>query len=205
MSLLTWTLIAFVSGAIPYSVWIGRLAGGLDIRRYGDRNPGATNVLRSLGRGWAILAALLDGLKGAIPVGLAWYAAGIGGWGIAPIAIAAVLGHAFSPFLGGRGGKAVAVTFGVWAGLTLGAAPTVLGALLALNSLLLTSSSWAAVIAAAELGGFILPYYAPVHPQFALIWAANLLILIWKHRTGLAQTPELQGWVLRLASRAIPR
>jgi glycerol-3-phosphate acyltransferase PlsY len=205
MRTLAWTLIAFLSGSIPYSLWIGRMAGGVDIRTYGDANPGATNVLRALGRGWAALAGLLDGLKGAVPVGLAWHFAGLRNWDIVPVALAPVLGHAFSPFLRGHGGKAVAVTFGIWAGLTLGAGPTVLGLLLALNFLVLDSSSWAAVISLAELGGFILPYYAPVHPQFALIWFANLLVMVWKHRQDLSQPPRLQKWLLRLANRANPR
>ena len=113
-----WFLLAFLCGSLPFSVWIGRLALGADIRQFGDANPGATNVLRAGGKGAAAVALLLDFLKGAIPVGLAHFQGGVNGWPLAAVAVAPVLGHAFSPFLGLRGGKAVAVTGGGWGGLT---------------------------------------------------------------------------------------
>jgi glycerol-3-phosphate acyltransferase PlsY len=126
MDIVLWTLIAFLSGSIPFSVLVGRLAANVDIRKYGDHNPGATNVLRATGWGWGALAGLLDYLKGAVPVGIPWFLLGIHGWGIVPIALAPLLGHAYSPWLRFRGGKAVATTFGVWTGLTLGAGPVIL-------------------------------------------------------------------------------
>jgi glycerol-3-phosphate acyltransferase PlsY len=69
---LIWTVLGFASGALPFSIWIGQLALNADIRRYWDGNPGATNVLRAGGKGWALLAAVLDMLKGALPVALAY-------------------------------------------------------------------------------------------------------------------------------------
>jgi glycerol-3-phosphate acyltransferase PlsY len=107
MNTLIWTLIAFIAGSLPFSVWVGRLALRTDIRRYGDHNPGATNVGRAGGWQWGALALLLDMLKGALPVGLAWYWGGLAGWALLPVALAPVLGHGYSPFLGFRGGKAL--------------------------------------------------------------------------------------------------
>ena len=63
------------------------------------------------------------------------------------VAVAPALGHAFSPFLQGRGGKAVATTFGVWAGLTGPEVPLVLGCLLAICFLAVESSGWALLLA----------------------------------------------------------
>ena len=88
MDIVIWTLLAFLSGAVPYSVLIGRWVGKVDIRTVGDHNPGATNVMRALDKRWFAAAFLLDTLKGAVPVGLAWFVFHIVGWGILPVALA---------------------------------------------------------------------------------------------------------------------
>ena len=108
-----WFLVAFVFGALPLSVWLGRFALGVDIRKYGDGNPGAANVWRAGGKWWGLLAILLDGFKGLIPVAIANFAIGIEGWWLTAIALAPILGHTYSPFLNFRGGKALSTTFGV--------------------------------------------------------------------------------------------
>ncbi len=67
---LTWIAIGFLSGSIPFSVLIGRLVAGTDIRKIGDRNPGATNVFRAANRRWGVLAILLEfTLKAPCPLG----------------------------------------------------------------------------------------------------------------------------------------
>lgn len=132
-----WILLSFLAGSLPFSFWIGRLAMQEDIRQYGDGNPGAFNVFRAGGKVWGWLAILLDGLKGAVPVGIAHFVYGLDGWVLVLTALAPVLGHAYSPFLGFRGGKALAVTFGSWAGLSLWIGPVVLGAFFALFRLTL--------------------------------------------------------------------
>ena len=117
--IILWTLFAFVLGALPFSVWIGNYGIKQDIRAVADNNPGATNVYRTGGLGWFILALIFDISKGVVPVALAQLLGGIDGWQLLPIALAPPLGHAFSPFLNWKGGKAVAATFGAWIGLTL--------------------------------------------------------------------------------------
>ncbi len=107
--ILLWTALGFLSGSLPFSVWLGKLLTRSDIRRYGDGNPGATNAWRAGGWQIGVPALLLDFLKRALPVGLARFWAGVDGWGLIPIALAPVLGHAFSPFLRFRGGKAIFV------------------------------------------------------------------------------------------------
>ncbi|NJN95077.1 MAG: hypothetical protein HC875_13725 [Anaerolineales bacterium] len=193
ITILAWISIAFLSGSLPFSVWVGQVALQKDIRRYGDGNPGATNVLRSGSRGWAALALLLDSLKGAIPAGLAYFWAGLTGWPLIAVALAPVLGHAYSPLLRFRGGKAVAVTFGIWAGLTLWEGPTVLGLALGLWFALVVVGGWAMLLALFSL----LAYLVLARPEADLlaVWAGNTLILAWKHRTDLAQWPQLRSWL----------
>ena len=106
-------LVAFLLGAFPFSVLIGRWFLSKDITAYGDGNPGAANVFRAGGRKLGYLAVFLDVAKGVPVVFLAYSYFGLPDLAIVAVAIGAILGHAFSPFLRWRGGKSVAVTFGV--------------------------------------------------------------------------------------------
>lgn len=197
MGTLLWTGLGLLVGAMPFSVWLGKLFLRSDIRRYGDGNPGAVNAWRAGGWKIGLPAALLDGLKGAVFVGLANSRYGISGWGLVPVALSPVLGHGFSPFLGFHGGKAVAVTFGLWTGLTLWEGPTVLGASIGLFSLIQASDPWAVILGMLGLG----TYLALRHSDGLIltIWGANLLILIWKHHRELGRRPRLRAWLLSLA------
>ena len=105
----------FWIGAVPFGVLVGRLFYRRDIRAEGSGNIGAANALRTLGRKGAAVVLLLDALKGALPVFLVTLTGG--STAVAALAGgAAVLGHCFSPFLRGRGGKGVATSYGVvWA------------------------------------------------------------------------------------------
>jgi glycerol-3-phosphate acyltransferase PlsY len=196
MTTLVWTFIAYLSGSIPFSVWLGRTALHTDIRNYGDHNPGATNVARAGGWQLGALALLLDMLKGALPVGLAWYWGGLSGWSLVPVALAPVLGHAYSPFLGFRGGKALAVTMGVWGGLTLGEGPLVLAILLLLWYALIAIDGWAVLLTGLSFGAYLLLTEAEAY--LLAIWAGNTLIVAWKHRTDLALVPQLRPWLKKI-------
>jgi len=173
MVVLLWTAIALLLGAMPFSLWLGRLALRTDVRRHGDGNPGAANAWRAGGWRVGLPALLLDYLKGVAPVGLAHFVFQVSGWALVPIALAPVLGHAFSPFLRLRGGKAVAATFGIW---TADAWSVVLGMVVVLAHLLLRR-----------------------FPSFILaIWAGNMLVLLWKHRHSLREPIRPRPWILNL-------
>ncbi len=201
MSTLVWSIVAFLSGALPFSVWIGRLVLHKDIRQYGDGNPGMTNVFRAGGRVSGMAAMLLDGFKGTLPVGLARWGYGLDGWEEAAVAIAPVLGHAFSPFLKFRGGKAVAVTFGIWTGLTLPFGPLLLGITLALTLAITASEGWPIFPAMLALLGGLWLIQAPGW-MFG-VWSVNLLVFFWKHSLELRQPPRLRPW-LRRAFHLLP-
>jgi acyl phosphate:glycerol-3-phosphate acyltransferase len=194
-----WTLLAFLCGSVPFSLLIGFWALRVDVRRYGDGNPGASNLVRAGGWRVGIPAVLLDSLKGAAPVGAAFFLMSIQDWRIVPIAIAPVAGHAFSPWLRFRGGKAVAVTFGVWTGLTLGVAPILLGIFLLLTYFTVAVNGWAVVLAMLGLlGGLPFSHHGLV---FLGVWLGNVAILIFKHRHDLAQPPGVNPLILRLLRR----
>lgn len=194
-----YTVVGFVLGAIPFSLVLGRLFLRADIRAFGDHNPGAANVVRAGSKGLGIAAVLLDGFKGCIPVALAVYASGVSGWAVLPVTLAPVLGHAFSPFLRGHGGKGISTTFGVWTGLTVWEVPTVLGLASGLFGYLLGFRGWAVMLAA----GTTLLYL--VLRQADIVWvttfAANTLLLAWKYRADLRQPPQLRPAVAQRLGR----
>jgi len=102
--------LAYLFGAIPAGAWIAR-KHGVDIQKVGSGNIGATNVLRTLGVGPALVVAGFDVFKGGIAVLLARLL-GIEGPLLGGVALAAVLGHNYSVFLRFTGGKGVATSFG---------------------------------------------------------------------------------------------
>lgn len=201
MTSLTWTLIGFLLGSLPISVWLGKLVLRTDIRDYGDGNPGGTNVLRAGGRGLGLLAIILDMLKGAIPVSLAHYVFKVDSWPLIPVVLAPILGHAFSPLLGWRGGKALASTLGVWAALTVPFGPFVMGGSVFVFNKLLNTSGWAVMAALLALLGFLLApalhWRSPgltaglTLPLF-VAWAGTVAIIAWTHRADLRQRPQLR-------------
>lgn len=174
-----WFVLAFLSGALPFSVWIGRLAGK-NIRQYGDGNPGATNALKAGGAFWGAAAVILDFGKGAIPILLANYEVGLTGYSLASVAVAPILGHAYSPFLGLRGGKALAVTFGVWTGLTLWLVPAVLGISFVIWILILKNDG--RTVLAGMFTVLILLLIIRADTVWYLVWFGNTIILAWKYR-----------------------
>jgi acyl phosphate:glycerol-3-phosphate acyltransferase len=192
---------SFLSGSIPFSVWIGKFALHKDIRSYGDGNPGGTNVLRAGGIGWGVLAILLDIFKAAFPVGLAYYIFGIDGLWMLAIAIAPILGHAFSPFLKFHGGKAVAAAYGMWIGLTVWEASTISGLMLLFWFKVIDSSGWSIMFTCLSLLGYLL--LAHNTPLLIAIWTCSTAILAWTHRADLKKPPHIRddAWVRKLWKR----
>ena len=188
MSVLLWTGLGFFLGSIPFSYLLGRLIAHADIRSFGDGNPGGINAWRAGGWRAGMPAMLLDFLKGAVPVGVARLMVGISGGGLVPVAIAPVAGHAFSPFLRLRGGKAVAATFGAWAGVSLAQGPAALGVSMGAFYLLQSSDAWSVILGMLGLLGYLLVRGAD--PGMLAVWGGHFLVLGWKHRRELRERPR---------------
>ncbi len=98
---------------------VARLRYGVDIRRYGSGNVGASNYMRQIGPRTGFVVGLFDGFaKGALPIVLA-NAAGISLWGQVGLSLAAVVGHNWSPYLRFTGGRGVATAMGAYVGFGL--------------------------------------------------------------------------------------
>jgi glycerol-3-phosphate acyltransferase PlsY len=111
--MLFWILIlcGYILGSIPFGLFIGK-ARGIDLRKVGSGNIGATNVQRTLGWTWAGFSFILDFAKGAVPVIIALIL-GLDKWQAAAIGASVVIGHCWSVFLLFKGGKGISTTFAV--------------------------------------------------------------------------------------------
>jgi glycerol-3-phosphate acyltransferase PlsY len=177
-------LLGFLAGSIPFGALFAR-ARGVDLRKTGSGNIGATNAARALGRPLGVLVLLCDASKAYGPVTLArhltaadpnmeWIAAGVG--------LAAVLGHLFPPWLRFRGGKGVASSLGVFLALeplAAALAATVWVALYALTRI----SSVGSLVATAGVTLYLVVRRAPA-AHVALAGALLVLILL-SHRSNL--------------------
>lgn len=181
-------LVAFLSGSLPFALWVGRLWLGRDVRAVGDGNPGATNAYRAGGPALGVVVLLLDVTKGVLPIVLAQDVLGLSGVSLALVAALPVAGAAFSPFLGFRGGKALAVLLGTWIGLTLWTIPLVAVVTIVVAVFLVEPDGWAVAIAlAAMLLGVLL--WVPER-ALVLTMLVQAAIILWKHRAQLAQLPR---------------
>ena len=173
-------VLAYLLGAVPAATIVAR-ARGVDIRKVGSGNSGATNVQRSLGWGPGLLVAVFDILKGALAVWLARLA-GLGDPSAALCGVAAVIGHNFSVFLRFRGGKGVATSFGTILAIDplIGAGALVLG----LSTMVLTRYvSAGSVLGAVATVVLALSLPRPWWERGLLAFLA--LLLIWQHRDNL--------------------
>jgi len=189
---------AWICGSIPWGLWIGRLRG-VDVRRHGSGNLGATNVYRVLGPRLGITVLLLDAAKGVAAVLLARAIVGAGGDGAAAGSgsrllaagllglLAAVLGHSFTPFAGFRGGKGVATAAGAWGVLAPGAFAVAFGLWVAVFAACRIVSA-ASIVAAAALpvAAGVLSHAPLRDPVFWGAVVTGALILL-RHRGNLVR------------------
>jgi acyl phosphate:glycerol-3-phosphate acyltransferase len=186
-------LLAYLCGSLPFSVWLGKRFNGIDVRDIGDGNPGAANVFNAGSKLVGLLVLMLDVSKAAVPVGLAYFNLGIRGIPMYLIAIAPILGHVFSPFLGFRGGKAISTALGVWIGLTVWKASLagVIAAVIGIT--LFTPAGWAVMLAL--MGILITLLLWLPDPLLLIVLASEILILAWTHWSDLSHWPRLRPWL----------
>jgi acyl phosphate:glycerol-3-phosphate acyltransferase len=202
-------IASFLSGSIPFSLLVG-LAKGTDIRKVGSGNVGATNLGRALGPKYFFVGFGLDMLKGLLPVLLTAASFGtLGSWSpplwatswLLGCIVACVLGHIYSPWIGLKGGKGVATTFGAVLGLFPLYTWT---ALVGLVVFLIALAIWRYISASSILAGIAMSFATVVlslrgggwRPESLTQPSALLLmgvmtaiasLVIYKHRTNIAR------------------
>ncbi len=196
MDKISWVLLSFLCGSLPFSVWLGRLFLDQDIRAFGDGNPGATNVFRAGSPVLGLIVLLLDVAKAALPIGICYFWLDFRGLIMFAIAVAPLLGHMYSPFLGFKGGKALAAALGVWIGLSSWqlSLPAVIGVVIGI--LIFARTGWAVMLAMSFILITCLIWFPK--PLFFWIWAAETVLLAWSHRADLYSPPKLHRRILKL-------
>ncbi len=193
MSLIVKSVVAYLLGSLVGGLLVGRLRGGVDIRRMGSGNAGGTNALRTQGKLFALWVLVIDigkgwlataVLPGAALPGLAAGAADRH-WLVAACGVAAILGHLYPLWYGFRGGKGVATLIGT----VLGAAPLLLLPMLAVWLLTVILSGYVGL--GSMLGALTFALGAAVRPQtrgallaFAVLTAA---LIVYTHRSNITR------------------
>src|SRR5712691_3308023 len=112
-------LVGYLLGSIPTGIIVARVYRNVDLTAYGSGRTGATNVLRTLGSGAAAIAFVGDFLQGFLAVmAVRYLIAADNSWGELIAAVAAVVGHSYSVFIGFKGGRGVVTGFGATAAAT---------------------------------------------------------------------------------------
>lgn len=193
-----WLCFAYLLGALPFAVWVGRKAGK-DPRQTGSKNPGASNVGRTFGFRWGLITLILDALKGALVPSLilggyliteqpidtelsriSWQS-GLEEWA-AFSGVAAVLGHISSPFLGFKGGRGVATALGVMFALHYGLAS--LSVFIWLTVLMMTRTpAWSSLALSASF--IIFSQSSTVSDSVRIFSVCAATIIIVRHWTHL--------------------
>ena len=186
---------AFWLGACPFSVWVGRWLLGKDIRDYGDGNPGGTNVFRAGGRKAFCLAAFLDMAKGAPFVILAYSFFGFHEAVVLAVGLCAILGNAFSPLLGLRGGKSIGVTFGVLFALPQYHMLVIFVIFMLLGFLFIEIDAWIVMLGPAGSAAYLAATGNPW--EESLFMLGMLAILAIKHFDELKTIPRFRGRLVR--------
>jgi glycerol-3-phosphate acyltransferase PlsY len=188
-------LAAFLLGALPFSVIIGRVFLKKDITEYGDGNPGAANVFRAGGGKLGYLAVFLDLIKGIPIVFIAHALFDMSMLSTVAIAVCAVMGHAFSPFLHWHGGKSIAVTFGVFIALPEHEVLIAFVILMVLCNVVIRPEAWSVMIAAVSTLGFL--FFSGAEGWERLLMLCILAIFTVKHFRELRNAPGFGGFLIR--------
>ena len=179
------SLAAFVVGAVNPATILAKLLGK-DLRHSGSGNPGATNAGRVLGARWGVVVGVLDVLKGLVPVLVAQQL--LGTVTALFVGLAVVLGHIWSPFLRGQGGKGVATSLGAilavqpWFGLGM----VVVFGLLVWRMRWVAGASVSACLLLLLLGLLAWFRWVPFGTRETGAWCVLLaLVVIYRHRRNI--------------------
>ncbi len=179
--------IQFFSGSVMYSQLFAKMLS-IDLRKIRDGNPGSSNLWRAAGWQWGLSAMLLDYFKGVFPLSIFVWCIdiGINPHLIALAALASIFGHAFSPFLRLKGGKAIATSFGAWSVLTKWEAPVLLGTVFAMLLLYKRKKTTPGEDTLIVLAGFLVLFFYVLlrassgRTELLLLYFGNLGVILFR-------------------------
>ena len=179
-------VLGYLLGSIPSGWLAGRWLKGIDLRELGSGSTGATNVLRQVGKGPALVVFLIDVGKGAAAVLLA-RAFGQSDWIQVLAGLTALAGHIWPVWLNFKGGKAVATGFGMFLGLAWPVGLASFGVFL-LTLWLFRIVSLSSVLAAVSLPLLMIRFSGI--GSYILIALVAMGLVLWRHRSNLSRILE---------------
>ncbi|MBU8894318.1 glycerol-3-phosphate acyltransferase [Corallococcus sp. H22C18031201] len=177
-------LLGYLAGSIPFGVLLTRWFRGVDVRDSGSGNIGATNVTRVAGKKLGLVVLLLDAIKGALPVVLAWVLLPGEPLVHAGVGLAAVLGHVYPVWLKLRGGKGVATALGVLCVLI----PT--AALAGAAVYVLVVAKWRVSSLGSLTAGIVAILTAVLTAraqEYAILSGVLFTLMLWTHRSNIGR------------------
>ncbi|MGQ9498945.1 MAG: glycerol-3-phosphate 1-O-acyltransferase PlsY [Dissulfurimicrobium sp.] len=189
-----WPVAAYLVGSIPFGLVFAEIKG-VDLRRHGSGNIGATNVTRVIGKGLGLLTMLADMAKGFLPVMLfRFFSHGAPDLNILALTgIGAVLGHCYPIFLRFHGGKGVATSTGVF----LAVCPSAIGVALAvfLFTVKITGFVSAGSLTAAVIAPAAMHFFCPGSRLEFMAWGIAALVW-WRHKDNIRRllSGEEHSW-----------
>ncbi|HEY4088514.1 MAG TPA: glycerol-3-phosphate 1-O-acyltransferase PlsY [Bryobacteraceae bacterium] len=193
-------VVAILVGGIPFGLVIVKLKSGKDVRESGSGNIGATNVLRTSGTAAGLITLLLDAAKGLFAVWLADTLTHGDVFWMSATALAALLGHAFSPYLKFKGGKAVATFLGAFGYLT--PIPVLIVTLIFILVVVMTRYLSLGSITGAAL--FPFACFVILHPAWPVLAAAlgAAVLILWRHAGNIERIRAGNERVLRFGKHS---
>jgi glycerol-3-phosphate acyltransferase PlsY len=189
MENLLWPTAAYFVGGIPFGFIIGKMRG-VDVRTVGSKNIGATNVFRTVGKKWGLLAFLCDFLKGLLPTLAVKHFGDSSEWLPVATGIACVVGHMLTPYMKFKGGKGVATAFGALIALM----PATVGIAFAIFALTFACSNYISLGSCAAATSLAVMVWIPFldHAGYRDLPLCVLMTLIaafivWKHRSNIGR------------------
>ncbi|GIP25570.1 glycerol-3-phosphate acyltransferase [Paenibacillus sp. J23TS9] len=181
-------VLSYLLGSVSFSVVLAKMLKGIDIRQHGSGNAGATNTLRILGKGPAIVVLLLDVLKGIVAVWVGRWLGDGNEWIPALCGIAAIIGHNWPIYFHFRGGKGIATTIGVMA--TLSFVPALCAGAIAILLIVITRY--------VSLGSLVFVALTPISLlisglifgfDWSVFWSSFVICLFafWRHRSNIVK------------------
>ena len=192
-------LFGYIIGSLPFSFWVAKTKG-IDLRKVGSGNTGASNVWRAAGFKYFVVALILDIFKGWLPTFLAFSVFHTTALMTIVVGLCAVLGHVYPVFMGFRGGKAVATTGGV----ILGFAPILTFAAMVIWTIVYKISKYPSVASMVDvlviaILGTVMAYFNRLDVVFAVfIWVA-VVYVFYLHRANIQRL--LRGQEIGIGSK----
>jgi glycerol-3-phosphate acyltransferase PlsY len=193
-------VIAYLIGGIPFGLIVVKLMTGGDVREEGSGNIGATNVLRTAGLKAGILTLVLDAAKGWLAVWLAGTLSGGSQLWMSAAALAVLVGHSFSVWIGFKGGKAVASFVGAFAYLT----PVPLLAVVLLFVGVVAWTRYLSLGSVIAAGLFPVACWMILHPRWPVLLSAfgAAILIIDRHRSNISRIRAGEERVFRFRGQA---